>query len=831
MGQLCHVTGNLKNFGLVPKGSVGVRFVPLPSEFVRGDESILLPEPIIITTTADGFIDVELFTGRYHVTVDGVTGRGFSITVPDLDQIELYLLLDLPAPEPKTAVDQAVEDTLAYRDRAILEARAAADSALESEQAKDLAEDARDLAAQSAAAALASKNAAAQSAVDAEASASRVDLGDLDAAVAASEAARQEAESAKLAAQQASVVSTTAAAAAAQVKTAVETARDAGFVNAEVYVSTAAGLAAVNTGAQFQVVVGSEVVRYRKDSASAATEVARYPTASLVNQLVTKLPNVESTTYALMIMDAIGRVAAGMKNDGSFLLKELITDVINNRSAAELEAAISLGTHNDSVNLPSYAMVLKDAMGRVAIGVKSDGTVVLGPVVTADLQANKLNGFSSGDLNTALSVASMYDGSSVSGYTYLIKDVVGRVVFGIKTDGTLMIGPSLFADKSIGRFARHPGAFTHQVNFIANAGQSNAAGDTDSDITVLQEYDNVGFPSFSTAPTEFLPLTLANTRSIGGAYRESPLYGGLGHFKELISKECGLSHQVNDYILAGANNAIGATSITLLDKPSTAYSACVSQVQAAFNIATAQGKTMCAPAMFWTQGESDGTLAAGEYKTLLKQLVADYNADVKAITGQTQPVHLISWQVGSSARNTALDTLELSQEHSLVHVACPGYIFDYYQAVHLAATGSKWLGGYYGLVAKRLLVDRLNWEPLQPVGHAINGSVVDLIFNKTGLVFDTSIVPAQTNMGFSVSNNGSAALTSVAITKPNRVRLTFSSPPPSGTIVHYAKNSAVGKAPYIGGAGNLRDSQGDVVFYSAINKRMDNWCVLFDYIL
>src|SRR5690554_401449 len=54
-------------------------------------------------------------------------------------------------------------------------------------------------------------------------------------------------------------------------------ARDAAFVNADVYDDVAAGIAGTSDGEQFQVVEGAEVVRYRYESGS-AVEVARYPT-------------------------------------------------------------------------------------------------------------------------------------------------------------------------------------------------------------------------------------------------------------------------------------------------------------------------------------------------------------------------------------------------------------------------------------------------------------------------------------------------------------------------------------------------------------------------
>lgn len=63
-----------------------------------------------------------------------------------------------------------------------------------------------------------------------------------------------------------------------------EAASDAAFVNADVYPDVSTGRAAVANGEQFQVLSddGMEYIRYRKDSASAQTEVARYPSAQMV---------------------------------------------------------------------------------------------------------------------------------------------------------------------------------------------------------------------------------------------------------------------------------------------------------------------------------------------------------------------------------------------------------------------------------------------------------------------------------------------------------------------------------------------------------------------
>lgn len=64
-----------------------------------------------------------------------------------------------------------------------------------------------------------------------------------------------------------------------------QAARDAAFVNATVYASISAGLAATTDGQQFQVVSGSEIIRYVRASSTVANEVARYPAKSFVDSL------------------------------------------------------------------------------------------------------------------------------------------------------------------------------------------------------------------------------------------------------------------------------------------------------------------------------------------------------------------------------------------------------------------------------------------------------------------------------------------------------------------------------------------------------------------
>lgn len=113
-------------------------------------------------------------------------------------------------------------------------------------------------------------------------------------------------------------------------RTAAEAARDAASLGADVYPDTAAGLAAVGLGGQFQVVVGTDLVRYREDAGPVATEVSRMPTTAAVAPLFARTSGLEGgiigpeagymTTTGLPVdritYDAAGRAVSAQGSDG-----------------------------------------------------------------------------------------------------------------------------------------------------------------------------------------------------------------------------------------------------------------------------------------------------------------------------------------------------------------------------------------------------------------------------------------------------------------------------------------------------------------------------------
>ena len=122
------------------------------------------------------------------------------------------------------------------------------------------------------------------------------------------------------------VIATTQAGLAATARTGAETARDAAFGNANVYTSTAAGLADTTNGQQFQVVVGSDIVRYQNTSGS-AVEVARYPNTAAINALQNSIG--ENVWWDNNSPEFRGRngTTSVPNADGTFTLGAIYTDM------------------------------------------------------------------------------------------------------------------------------------------------------------------------------------------------------------------------------------------------------------------------------------------------------------------------------------------------------------------------------------------------------------------------------------------------------------------------------------------------------------------------
>ena len=603
-------------------------------------------------------------------------------------------------------------------------------------------------------------------------------------------------------------VAAMAAGAASAAKVAAEAARDAAQLAAGVYATTAAGLAATTNGQYFNVPASSvndSLILYLNSSGS-AVEVKRYPSAAAVSAL-------QQNAYGPAFV---------------------VTDQSKNRV---LEVQRSGGFRTKLVNI-SGSMT---SAGSVNLETGSTLTAKSGSNVTYTATSS---------IETPTSIAGNTLGSP--NYVFAVSDEKGNAVLAVNDKGQLVANFDLVPTSSITQTGP---LYDFSINQIFGCGQSLSVGQAYPAISTSQSYDNLMFTrgmrpqyDYSTETASqwyasLVPAVEANApdgTAWAGVLAETPSLGTSDMIKERILTEDGKSYTQHQYQILISTPGYGATTIGELSKGGVHFARMVEQATYGKALANAAGKTHAVQAVTWTQGESDylaGT-SRSAYSAVLDKLIADTNTDIKSATGQNKHIPFISYQIashiyygtGAKRPEIALAQLDVENSNSLYCIACAMYQFRYHTGGHLSNVSTRWLGGYYGLAYKRVVINGEDWKPLKPLAAVRQSNIVEMRFHVPHgkLTMDTTQVAAQPNYGFSLVDQNGAAMTinSVEIIDTDRVRISTSATISAGAKVRYAftGDSAVGK-------GNLRDTQGDAITFAipgSAAKRMDNWCLIFE---
>jgi hypothetical protein len=454
----------------------------------------------------------------------------------------------------------------------------------------------------------------------------------------------------------------------------------------------------------------------------------------------------------------------------------------------------------------SWLLTLNDPLGRVLGGLHADNSFELDNIIATSKFTTR------GFVHAAPALT--------GGYVRSLEDSAGHVVDGFRYDGVRAVALDRYSIPThVHPFAA--GRFHAEINFIICAGQSLAGG-ASGVIISSQPYDNIKI-NLATDLVFFAGFS-------GGSTPPEP--SAMSYTKELLLKENGIAYTDHFYRLCSFNTAVAANNMAQLSPggSSGAYENGVAGMAKAHTLATAHGRTFAINAIFWTQGEADNGINELTYRAAEASLAESYNTAAKAETGQAHDIAFITYQCCSDVSpNVAVAQWKAAMEHRLIYMACPIYFMPYGDFQHLTAAGEDWMGGYYGLVYKRVVIEGKDWEPLQPTRCVPVGNNIDVYFNRKELVFDTTLMPAQTNSGFSVENAAGVvqAITSLTILEGGRIRIALGSAPTADWAVKYGHNSVTGKAPFVGGGGNLRDRQGDSLVYNG--NTMHNWCVIFNW--
>lgn len=241
-------------------------------------------------------------------------------------------------------------------------------------------------------------------------------------------------------------------------------------------------------------------------------------------------------------------------------------------------------------------------------------------------------------------------------------------------------------------------------------------------------------------------------------------------------------------------------------------------------------------------GEQDGLENNTAYAANLAEWAADYDADIKSLTGQTENVQFLLCQTATAGgynRNggitettfpTPLEQLEAHVNNPGVTMVCSKYHLDYFDHSHITNNAQRLLGEYYNKAFTKIEAGQ-GFEPLRPSSITGSGNtvVIDFVGNVGALAFDTTLVKLATNNGFDFVDDSGNTITDVSITGTAQVTITLSGTIGANPLVSYAyHNGDGGAANQVSGdgdRGNLRDSDTAVSLYNG--ARLYNWCVIF----
>ncbi|WP_196215870.1 sialate O-acetylesterase [Microbacterium sp. ZXX196] len=275
-----------------------------------------------------------------------------------------------------------------------------------------------------------------------------------------------------------------------------------------------------------------------------------------------------------------------------------------------------------------------------------------------------------------------------------------------------------------------------------------------------------------------------------------------------------------------STHGLGGTSIEDLGKGGSSgrYEQAIDYATAAYGVESANGYTV--EAVHAIQGEADQTFGTTfeDYLAAFTQLHTDFEADIDAVTGQgTVPLitsQTATWAYYGSPARIGLAHLEAARTVPGIHVVGGQYQFPYADDLHMTNVGYYKLGELHARV-QQALVDGDGWEPFAPTGYTVTPTYIDVHYHvPTGVLeFDTTTVPAQPDMGFSLAGTA-ATITAVSIVAGNRVRLYTSQ-----RVVEPAAAVGYGVAYDNGsvGLGNLCD--GETALSVLDDTRLANWAL------
>lgn len=258
-----------------------------------------------------------------------------------------------------------------------------------------------------------------------------------------------------------------------------------------------------------------------------------------------------------------------------------------------------------------------------------------------------------------------------------------------------------------------------------------------------------------------------------------------------------------DYVTLHTVTGWGGRRLTAIDKSndSRAYRAGLMEARVFAGLAKAENKTFGVAAVVLTHGEADAMNP--DYGAGLVRLIGDYDADLKAITGQTRDVVLFASQ--QSARGTGPNTSAMQLWRAGVanpgRIVCVGPKYQYAYSsdnLHMPAPGYRRLGEKHAEVFDAVVNQGRAWKPLQPARATRTGARIVVQFDvpNAPLRWDETLRPGHQTAnvawakgrGFEALTAAGAqlAIDAVEITGPDAVTITLAAAPNGPVTIGYA---------------------------------------------
>ena len=368
------------------------------------------------------------------------------------------------------------------------------------------------------------------------------------------------------------------------------------------------------------------------------------------------------------------------------------------------------------------------------------------------------------------------------------------------------------------------------IHHVLGTGQSLASGAGGQPVlSSASSYDNrmfvTGVLAGGSGLTAIVPLVERDVETMSS---------GFANLVTKLTRDAGSSHDMLVSV-----HAQGGAPYSAMKKGMPPYAVSIAQATAGRAVARGRGLVYDITAVTSADGGGDHVAKNTHLAADLVEWQRDYEADLKAIAGQTTAVPLFNTQYSSWTEYDARSPIPLAQLQAHVEnpgkviVVGPRYAFTYGpDGVHLTNDGYRQMGEYYARAYRRVVVEHGTWEPLRPKTVTRAGAVITVRFlvPTPPLVFDTTLATDPGNLGFEYADDGptTPAIASVVLAGPDTVTITLSAAPTAANRrIRYATTGVFGAKAGLktGARGNLRDSDATP---SAHGYPLFDWCVHFD---